>query len=234
MRKHSRRLAVIAGAAIAVLVVWASPASAHVEPLVETATAGDTLTTALQVPHGCNGSPTTSLAVQIPTDVENFKPQAVAGWTLSSTMRKVDPPQTIEGETITETLDTVTWTASPGNALPDNQMQDFWFTAQMPNEKAGTVITFPTVQTCEQGEAQWIQPSKEGQAEPEHPVPAITLTKAESDDAAATTTESTKSTSSDSTTKTLAIIGLVVGAAGLVVGGIALARSSRRTAPPST
>jgi periplasmic copper chaperone A len=235
MRKYSRRLAVIAGAAIAALALWAAPASAHVEPLAETAAAGDTLTTALQVPHGCNGSPTTKLAIQVPTDVEDFKPQPVAGWTLSSTMRKVDPPQTIEGETITETLDTVTWTASPGNALPDDQMQDFWFTAQMPDEKAGTVITFPTVQTCEQGETQWIQPSKEGQAEPEHPVPAITLTKAESDDSATTSAEpTTSSTPSDSTTKTLAIIAIVVGAAGVVVGGIALARSSRRPSPPTS
>jgi uncharacterized protein YcnI len=188
----------------------------------------------MQVPHGCNGSPTTKLSMQIPTGVEDFKPQPVAGWTLSSTTRKVDPPQTIDGDTITETLDTVTWTASPGNALPDDQMQDFWFTAQMPKEKVGTVIAFPTVQTCEQGEVQWIQPSQEGQAEPENPVPAITLTAA---DSAATTTAqptSSSSSSSDSTTKTLAIIGIALGAVAIVLGGVAVARSNRKPEPPTT
>ncbi len=189
----------------------------------------------MQVPHGCNGSPTTKLTMQVPTGVEDFKPQPLAGWTLTSTTRKVDPPQTIEGETITETLDTVTWAATPGNALPDDQMQDFWFTAEMPKDKAGTVVSFPTVQTCEQGETQWIQPTKEGADEPEHPVPSITLTAAESEDAAATDTaeSNTSSDSNDSSSNTLAIIGIVVGAVGVVLGGVALARSGRRAEPPS-
>ena len=130
MNTHWRRLAVLAGAATAGLALWASPAGAHVEPLAESAPSGG-------VGHHRHAGPPRlqrlthdKLTMKVPDGVEDFKPQPIAGWTLTSTTRKVDPPQTIEGETITETLDTVTWTATPGNALPDDQMQDFWFTAQ--------------------------------------------------------------------------------------------------------
>ena len=46
----------------------------------------------------------------------------------------------------------------------------------------GETILFPVIQTCEGGAStEWIQPTVEGEEEPEHPAPAITLTEAEGD-----------------------------------------------------
>ncbi len=69
------------------------------------------------VPHGCDGSPTTSLTVQFPKSVPSVTPEAVPGWEIST---KEGPKDEVElfGETITKGVSEVTWTAT-GEPLPD-------------------------------------------------------------------------------------------------------------------
>ncbi len=77
------------------------------------------------------------------------------------------------------------------------------------------VLVFPTIQTYSDGtEVKWIQQSFTGQPEPDHPAPQLTL-------ASAKAAKKSSSSSSSSTTKTVAIAALVLGAAGLAVGGLA-------------
>ncbi|MET0489509.1 MAG: DUF1775 domain-containing protein [Acidimicrobiales bacterium] len=131
----------------------------------------------------------------------------------------------------------VTWEGGP---LPHDQFMEFGLSVQMPDTPGETVL-FPTIQTCESGdEVSWIEATPEGGEEPEHPAPAIALTESDGehthgeegeepaedehpDDAVTGTISSGDDSSSDS----LAVVALIVGALGLLVGGYAV-MSSRR------
>ena len=71
-----------AAVAVAVLCVTGS-AQAHVVLESKQAPAGSTYKAVLQVGHGCEGSPTKSIRVQIPEGVIAVKPMPKPGWELS-------------------------------------------------------------------------------------------------------------------------------------------------------
>lgn len=249
--RRVRPLAAVAAASLAGALLWAPAAGAHVTPQDPEAPSGGYFTTAFKVGHGCEGSPTTKVEIKMAEGVTSVKPQPVAGWNLSTTMRTLDPPVDNHGTPITETVDTVVWEGGP---LPDSELQMFWVSMKLPEGEAGSTLAFPVVQTCETGQTDWIEPVVEGQAEPEHPAPVITLTAAgddgHGDDAAddghgddgateVTTADDGEATddgeqaavtseSEDSSSNALAIVALVIGALGLVLGGVALVRSGRR------
>ena len=238
----ARRAVAATVAAVAASFLLASTAGAHVSPQDPEAASGSYFTTAFKVGHGCDGSPTTKVAIKMGDGVTSVKPQPVAGWNLTTTTRELDPPIDNHGTMITETVDEVIWEGGP---LPDDELQMFWISMKLPEGEAGTAVEFPVVQTCETGETAWIEPIVEGQDEPEHPAPVIVLTGAADDahsDGAATTTtaapgggaeqasadSSDSSERSDSSGNGLAIGGLVLGALGLLAGGTALARTAKK------
>ena len=178
------------------------------------------MTFALVVPHGCeDDTGTVKLEVQLPDGVESATPQFLPGW--AATVDDAGPV-------------VVTWEGGP---LPHDQFMEFGLSVPMPDTPGETVL-FPTIQTCESGdEVSWIEETPEGGEEPEHPAPAVALTDSDGEhthgeepaeedehaDDVATATISSDDSSSDS----LAVVALIVGALGLLVGGYAV-MSSRR------
>lgn len=74
----------------------------------------------------------------------------------------------------------------------------------------------------------WIDPTPKSGPETDHPAPALTLTKASSDtNATATGATTAASSSSDSTARTVGIVGIVVGALGLILAAAAFANARR-------
>jgi uncharacterized protein YcnI len=220
-----RHLAATAGLATATVLLLAAPASAHISPTIDSAPAGSYTTFSLQVPHGCGEAGTTKLEVQIPESILSVTPQVVPGWTISRTTEQLAKPlDDGEGGKITDRTSVITWTGGP---LAHDQLELFGLSVKMP-DTAGKAVSFPTIQTCEDGSrTDWIEPTVEGQDEPEHPAPTIQLTKAaggDHGDAEEAATTSSGDDDSDSATP-LAIAGIVVGALGLAVGGTALAKS---------
>jgi uncharacterized protein YcnI len=167
-----RTLAVAAVAATALAAVAA--ASAHVEPTVESAPAGSFLLLGFQVPHGCAGSPTRSLTVAVPAGVIYAKPQPKPGWKVTTKKGKLPESGTLFGEKVTTGVLSVTWS---GGTLRDDEFDVFNVYLQMPS-KAGKTIHFPAVQRCTKGVTRWIEIQQKGQPEPEHPAPAVLVTKA--------------------------------------------------------
>ena len=179
------------------------------------------------------------MAVHIPEGVVSVKPQQVAGWTIAISEGAITPYDS-HGETISEGVKEVSWTAA--TPLPDNQMQQFGLSMKMP-DKAGETIYFPVVQTCQEGVTRWISIPAEGQNEPEHPAAAVKLLPAAEGDghgdagaakAEETATDDTDQESvaqagevGDNDSDTLAIVALVVGALGLLAGGTALVSRRR-------
>ena len=162
-------LAAAAGAAAAI----ATPALAHVELESATAPAGSTYKAVLTVPHGCTGSPTVAIRVQIPEEVVGSKPMPKPGWKVTTTVRKLAKPIEHEGATIIEDVREIDWS---GGNLPDSFYDEFVFVAALPDDP-GKVLHFPVIQECAKGVVRWIDVPAQGQSEADvkAPAPALTL-----------------------------------------------------------
>jgi uncharacterized protein YcnI len=220
----------------------AAPASAHVEPDKEEVPAGAETTVGLQVPHGCEDSPTKKLTIQIPEGLVEVTPQVHPGWTIAEKTTKLNPPVTAEdGDEITEGVTEVSFTAQAGNELDPMQRDVFTLGFTAP-DKVGQRLAFKTIQTCVEGEVPWIEEWDGTGDEPEHPAPTVTVVKPEGEgggDAAAdsastgsgdsqqaaASSDSSGDDSSDSTG--LAVAGIVIGALGLATAAFAVVRTRK-------
>lgn len=226
----SRRIrALAAGLAVGVAAqtAWAVPAAAHVTVEPEEAAAGGYAYVELAVPHGCDGSATTELRVQIPENVPTVTPERVPDWDLSVKEGSKEATE-VHGETVTEGISEIRWKAQ--DPLPDGELTRFGISMLLPDEE-GAKIELPAIQKCEKGETRWIQPT-EGDEEPEEPAPFVTLTAG--DDAHASSGGDAEAEASpadgddDGDGNGLAIAGLALGAIGAITGGVALGTSRRR------
>jgi len=150
-------------------------AHAHVTLEQSQAVAGSTYKAVVRVPHGCDGSPTIRLRVQIPDGMVNVKPMPKAGWELSTVRAKY--PQPIAGDhgtQITEGVREVVWS---GGRLLDEHYDEFVLRGTLPN-KPGETIHFPTVSECERGTDRWIEVPTAGRpaSADRYPAPALRLT----------------------------------------------------------
>jgi uncharacterized protein YcnI len=160
---------------LAVAALAAAPAAfGHVEPTQSHAAAGSYPVIGFNVPHGCDGSATTQISIQIPGGISYVKPKVKPGWKIVITKGKLpEPVKDFSGNTLTTGVVAVTWR---GGKLPDAYLDTFEMMLGMPN-KPGKTLYFKTVQRCVKGATRWVQIPVKGQEEPEHPAPAVTLTK---------------------------------------------------------
>ncbi|MGH8991982.1 MAG: YcnI family protein [Acidimicrobiia bacterium] len=237
------RLSVAIGAGAVGLALTAAPAFAHVSTSPGEAMAGKSTYQQFKIGHGCEGSPTTKVTFFIPEGVVGVKPEVEPGWKIETKLGAITPYDS-HGETIAEGVKEIAFTAA--TPLPDDQVTFFGVSMTMP-DKAGETISIPVVQTCQQGETRWIDIPVEGQEEPEHPAPGIRLVAAtaEDDDHGAAPAADEKTEGGQTATDgedaaavqagrvedggdTLAIIALIVGAAGLLTGGYSLVALRKR------
>jgi uncharacterized protein YcnI len=173
---HSGFLArLLAAAAVAVFAT--SSASAHITLENREATIGSSYKAVFVVPHGCAGSATVKIRVQIPEGVIGVKPMPKPGWTVESIKGKYAADYDFHGTKLTEGVKEVVWS---GGKLPDDNYDEFvistFLTAGL---KPNTTLYFPTVQECEQGVSRWIDipaGGQEGNAhESKSPAPGVKL-----------------------------------------------------------
>jgi uncharacterized protein YcnI len=237
----ARVLLALLATTVAVLAVGIGTASAHVTANSTNAAAGGFGEINLNVPNERDDASTVSLRVQLPTDTPlafvSVKP--VPGWTATTTTTPLDPPVDVEGSQVTEAVSEITWTAdTPDAAIAPGEYLVFSISGgPLPDAES---LTLPAIQTYSSGEeVAWVEPTVDGQAEPEHPAPVLTLAAA-SDEAATpdtTTTTPAASSTDDDGSSGLAVTALIVGIVGLLAGiaGVALALGARRrTAPAPT
>lgn len=230
--KSKITIGAIAGAAA--LLALPPLASAHVTVTPTEAPADSYAKLVFSVPHGCDGSATTRVSVQIPESIPSVTPQRSPFWELST---KQGPKEEVElhGETITKGVSEVTWTAT--EPLPDDELDELGLEVKLPNEP-GEELTFPAIQKCEQGETRWIEVPGPGETEDdlEAPAPVLALTEvAEEGHAAGEEPEGAtepgegdeEATSDDDDSNGLSIAALVVGGLGLLAGGSSLIRGRK-------
>lgn len=209
-------------AALAALLVLAPVAGAHVTLQPEEVPAGGFTRLDVRVPNERDGADTTKVEVQFPPGFLFVSTEPVPGWEAEIKMRKLDKPVEQFGEKITEEVDTISFTGDGRTgAIGPGEFQDFGLSLGVP-DKAGKALTFKALQTYGNGEVvRWI-----GGPDSEQPAPQVQLTAAEEEGAAAPAAEpatpAAETSDDDGGSDTLAIIALIVGAAGLLAGLAAL------------
>src|SRR6478609_2602476 len=141
--------------ALSVLLLPASamPALAHVTLAVAEAPAGSSYRAVLRIPHGCDGTATRSVRVEIPEGLFAVKPMPKAGWTLETTSGAYARGYQDHGRPVTEGVKTIEWS---GGNLPDGHYDEFVFVGTVAGDIApGQPLAFPVLQRCEKGEMNW-------------------------------------------------------------------------------
>lgn len=221
MRKSTRftaASAVALGAGVVLALAPALAASAHVSASATSTAAGSYTVVTFSVPHGCEGSPTNVVTIELPESVPAVTPTVNPNWTVEKVVEQLaDPITDAHGNEITERVSSVVYTSTTGG-LPDGYRDTFELSLQLPEGQAGDAVEFPVTQTCAEGTAEWVGDD----------VPSIVLTAAVEGDghddpatddhtdeqvdvrAAATGGE-------DVLARVFGIGGLVVGAVGVVI-----------------
>jgi periplasmic copper chaperone A len=171
----SRLLVAIAAAAAAAFA--ASAASAHITLENREATIGSSYKAVFVVPHGCAGSATIKVRVQIPEGVIGVKPMPKPGWNVEAIKGKYAAEYDFHGAKLSEGVKEVVWS---GGRLPDDNYDEFVISTFLTgNLKPNTMLYFPVVQECEQGVSRWIEIPPDGDAAHGHdsksPAPGVKL-----------------------------------------------------------
>jgi periplasmic copper chaperone A len=232
-RHRMRRLVVIVAAVPALVIGLVGSAAAHVSIKPSTTAAGAFAVLDVSVVHGCGGSSTTAITVQIPDGISSVTPTRHPLWEATvETALLASPVTDSHGNQVTERVASVTYVTD--EPLPDGIRDVFQLSIQIP-EAEGETLVFPTIQTCEDGESAWIEVPEDGESGDglELPAPSFVITASEGDGheaaAAATPTargETTAQSAGDSSAVSLGAIG--VGVLGVALAGAVLVRLRRR------
>ncbi|MEU1744855.1 YcnI family protein [Micromonospora arida] len=235
LRRTATAAAALAFTAAATAVLgFAGPASAHVTVNPKEATQGGYARVAFRVPNESDSASTTKLEVVLPENapVGSVSTMPVPGWTVATEKRKVDPPIEVHGSQLTEAVSKITWTASGDAGVKPGQFQEFPVSLG-PLPQVDSMV-FKVLQTYSDGNiSRWIDEPAPGAEEPENPAPVLTLAAAAAPSGSATPTAGVASPDDDDDDDGnglavgLGVAGLVAGLAGLVLGGLAFARTRR-------
>jgi uncharacterized protein YcnI len=239
-----RRILGASALAMGLVCAAALPAWAHVTVAPDSAPQGASdVEITFRVPNEEPPASTTKLDVAIPTSppLLNALAQSVPGWTDNvKTTHLTTPIQTDDGA-VTDVVTEVSWTAdSAAYAIKPGEFGRFEIiVGSLPT--SGNQIVFKALQTYSNGDVvRWIDPVTPNGPPPDHPTPILQLTSPTTAGASATTTPTTASGSASASTTgfatksqvdsahTIGIIGIIIGALGLL--GAAAALTLRRRA----
>lgn len=158
-----------AALAVASLALAATQAHGHVTLETGKASIGSTYKAVLRVPHGCEGSPTLKVRVQLPEGVIGVKPMPKADWTLETAKGDYAGSYSLWGEPLTSGVREIVWSGK----LLDEHYDEFVFRGYLSDAlPPDTVLYFPVVQECEQGVERWIEIPAEGKSADDYDYPA--------------------------------------------------------------
>jgi uncharacterized protein YcnI len=233
--RTAKVLAVGAAAALTVLSA-AVPASAHVTANAQNAEQGGFTKVSFRVPNEEAKAVTTKVEIDLPTDhpLASVSVRPMPGWTIEMVKTKLPKPIKSDDLTVTEAVTKITW--SKGSIKP-GEFQEF-DVSMGPLPKDTDTVSFKAIQTYAGGPVvHWDQPTPAGGEEPEHPAPALHLTKpsgsaehgdasggAAAQPAAQQAAASSDSDSADSSARLLAGLGLATGVIGIIIAALALTR----------
>ena len=154
MTKHSLIKIAIKSIAIASIATVTTATFGHIVLETKSAEPGAMYKAVFQVGHGCDGSPTTGVSVQIPPGFQGAKPVPKAGWKVDIQRAALAKPYDNHGKSVLEDVSKVSWAAaSKGAALPESSFDEFTLRGKLPAD-AGP-MWFKVLQTCAVGRNDW-------------------------------------------------------------------------------
>ncbi|KSV69976.1 DUF1775 domain-containing protein [Sinorhizobium sp. Sb3] len=132
----------------------------------------------LQVPHGCDGKPTTEVQIKLPEGFVFAKPQPKPGWELEVIKGDYQKTYDNHGEKVSSGPVEIRW---KGGNLSDDYYDTFVVRGKLSGFDKETVLAFPTTQLCgTEGKVVWDQVAAEGQNahDLKSPAPTVTVTMA--------------------------------------------------------
>jgi uncharacterized protein YcnI len=232
-RRRAARPLAVGAAALALTLAVPLAAQAHVRVDPGQATAGSYAVLTFRVPTESATASTTKVVVDLPADhpFSSVSYQPVPGWTTKVVTTTLDTPvETKAGATITEAPTQVIWTAESGHAVAPGQFQQFTVSAgPVPDDV--TSVELPAHQTYSDGSVvDWDEATPASGEEPEHPAPVLQVVPADAPGDASPEASDDSDGSSSGVAVGLGVGGLVLGAAGLGAGVVALRRTRRADA----
>lgn len=222
--------------AAGVIAALAIPAAAHAHVTLQpnSAAAGGYTRLDVRVPNERDDASTQKVEVQFPDGFASASYEPVEGWTVEVERGKfAQPIQTDDGE-LTEGIKQITWTAEDSDdAIPPGGFRDFGLSVRIPDQP-GEALTFKALQTYTSGEVvRWI-----GAEDSDNPAPTVEVTAAAGEGAHGANTAAPRSTAAPAAATTgddgggdgLAIAALIVGALGLIAGAAGLLMARRASA----
>jgi len=176
--RTARRTAVAGAIAALAAIGMSGVASAHVVASPGEIEAGQSSLVTLAFSHGCDGSATTRIRIQMPESVPAVAPTINPGWVAEKVMADLDEPIAgAHGEQLTQRVAEVVYTAN--TPIPDGFRDTFVLSFTAP-DTPGETLYFPTIQTCEEGETAWIDiPADDQTSEDlESPAPSVEIVAA--------------------------------------------------------
>ena len=162
------------------LFMCASTVFGHIVLSEPAALANTSYRATFRVGHGCDGSPTTAIRVQMPEGFQGAKPMPHAGWTLAVREEKLAKPYKNHGKDVTQDVVEVTWTASSKEHwLPEAWYDEFVLRGGLPAQ--ARPMWFKVLQTCEKGSNNWADVPASGTSTKGLKAPAALLEIIESD-----------------------------------------------------
>ncbi|WP_374788346.1 DUF1775 domain-containing protein [Pseudochrobactrum asaccharolyticum] len=168
----------------ALILGTAGLAQAHVSLETPQANAGSAYKAVLKIPHGCGAAATTQVSVKIPEGVIAAQPQAKAGWEIETVKSDYQHSYKLYGKDVKSGVTEIIW---KGGNLPSDFYDEFSFVGKLASFDKDTALSFPTVQTCEDGKTEnWTDIAAEGQNphELKNPAPQLNVTVATGDHSA--------------------------------------------------
>ncbi|MBQ1027377.1 YcnI family protein [Micromonospora sp. C95] len=241
MFRHRRFAATAAaltlGAVATAVFGFVAPASAHVTVNPREATQGGYGRLAFRVPNESDTASTTKLEIFLPENAPlgSVSTMPVPGWSVAVEKRQVDPPVQVHGSEITEVVSKITWTAGEEAAIAPGTFQEF--PVSMGPLPEVDQMVFKALQTYSDGAVvRWIDEPQAGGEEPAAPAPVLTLaaaaaadtpTEAPADSPAEAQSDDSDDEGGNGLAVGLGVAGLLAGLGGLVLGGLAFARTRR-------
>lgn len=164
--------------ATALLIGAAGLAQAHTTLETAQASAGSSYKAVLKIPHGCEGAATTQVTVQLPEGFISAQPQLKAGWDIETVKSDYHHSYKLYGKDVKSGVTEITW---KGGKLPGDFYDEFAFVGKLASFDKDTTLSFPTVQTCENGKTEnWTDIAKDGQNphDLKNPAPQLLVTAA--------------------------------------------------------
>jgi uncharacterized protein YcnI len=230
MRRRTRLAS--AAAALAASLALPTAAGAHVTLHPGSVPAGAETELVVRVPNERDDAATTKVALQLPHGFVGAEYEQQPGWSVKVVHAHLARPIQTDDGPISDEVREIVWTADRGGGIPPGAFADFPIAVLVPDD-AGT-LTFKALQTYSNGEVvRWIGPPSA-----DEPAPLVTVTAAAagdgeaSHDAASAAPVSAAGAANDDggdgPSTGLVVVALVLGALGLIAGGLALLRGGRR------